>query len=106
MALSVVFTGMNLGTALYSSLCGVLLTEYGMKTTALIAFLLDAISCVEGAGVQAEGVVNGLMHIGATLPAVVLLAMVVVRLTYDMDKRHGEYISRLEAKRAENAGGK
>lgn len=36
LALSVVFTGMTLGTALYSSLCGVLLTEYGMKITALI----------------------------------------------------------------------
>lgn len=36
LALSVVFTGMTLGTALYSSLCGVLLTEYGMKATALI----------------------------------------------------------------------
>ncbi|MGN1016871.1 MAG: MFS transporter [Faecousia sp.] len=36
LALSVVFTGMTLGTALYSALCGVLLTKYGLKMTALI----------------------------------------------------------------------
>lgn len=72
--------------------------------TALIAFLLDTIGYVEGAGAQGESVVNGLMHIGATLPAVVLLAMVVVLLTYDMDKRHSQYKAQLEVNRIAKAG--
>lgn len=81
------------------------ITDYEVKlgqglATALTAILLDAIGYVEGAGAQSASVVNNLLHIGATIPMIVLLIMLFILLNYDMDKQYKKYKVQLEAKRS------
>ncbi|MDL2328073.1 glycoside-pentoside-hexuronide (GPH):cation symporter [Ruminococcaceae bacterium OttesenSCG-928-A11] len=96
-------TGIRVESLSFAGLTLASKTGQGVAT-AVLAVLLDAVGYIEGAGAQSEGVINGLLHIGATGPMVVLAIMLVVMLTYDMDKKYPDYIAQLDRRRAGASG--
>lgn len=73
-------------------------------SAALLGIALDAIGYVKDAAVQSPSTIAGLRHLGSTVPLVFMVGMLLVLLTNDMDKKHGQYQEALRQKREARKG--
>ena len=72
-------------------------------SAALLGIALDAIGYVKDAAVQTPSTITGLRHLGSTIPLFFVIAMLIILLTNDMDKKYPEYQAALKQKRAAKA---